>query len=808
MKKWVKITLLVVIALVLMAGLFLKIYFNYPLPQYEGELTLTELQEPVEVFFDDYAVPHIFAKNEHDLFFVAGYLVARERLFQMTVTAASTEGRLAELFGESVISSDIYLRTWGIPKAAAALAENMHPESKAISKYFCDGVNTYIANTSSDLPVEFKLLGIKPFQWQPKHITGYARMMAHNLSFSWRTEILLSRLMDGTLSQRKVRDLWPRYPEGQPLIKPPGKLYSLLGETMSDEDHKLRKIIQMDANHLGSNNFVISGSRTATGAPILANDPHLPFSQPPVWYEMHLSGGRFNVSGVTLPGMPVIILGQNEAAAWGFTNLMVDDIDFYKEIISPEDPNLYFYDGEYKPMTVWEETISVKGGEDSVVVFRETVHGPVVSDLHPQLKGSDKVVSMRWVGHDTTSDEMYAAMKLNLMSSWEDFQTAGELYSAPAQNVVYADTSGNIGWRPFGWIPMRAKGDELVPVDGSDPGNDWSGFVPDEEIPVIFNPENGLIITANNKVVDDSYPHYISSFWEDPSRAMRLWEILDVPELITMEYAKDAMVDVTSPFAREVAAYFVSAFSDSPPEDDKNLRKAVELLSGWNGDHSPSSRAATVFNTSLIHLFENLFADELNLLGDDAYESWLSFPPLSLRSTRFILKNSQSSVWDDVTTPGKVETMDEILRKSLTEGVRDIEELVGPDPNIWAWSRLHTLTHLHSIGRESSILNWLFGFNVGPFETGGNSTTVNNGEYRLSAPYDHINGPSKRRAVDMNDLNNTQIVLPTGQSGLPKNVHYSDQAELFNAGQYRTTLFDEEEIRKAGFRKLVLIPKD
>jgi penicillin amidase len=268
------------------------------------------------------------------------------------------------------------------------------------------------------------------------------------------------------------------------------------------------------------------------------------------------------------------------------------------------------------------------------------------------------------------------------------------------------------------------------------------------------------------------------------------------------------MVDVTSPFAREVATYFVKAHSENMPIDDKNLMKAVELLTDWDGDHSSSSKAATVFNTSLMHLFENLFADELNLLGDDAYENWLSFPPLSLRSTRFILENSQSSVGDDVTTPGKVETMDEILRKSLVEGVRDIENLIGPDPNIWDWGRLHTLTHRHSIGRESSLLNWLFGFNVGPFATGGSSTTVNNGEYRLSAPFDHINGPSKRRAVDMNDLNNTQIILPTGQSGLPKSVHYSDQAELFNAGQYRTTLFDKEAIRKAGFRKLVLLPKD
>jgi len=791
-----------------MAALFLKIYLNYPLPQYEGELKLAELQEPVEVFFDDYAVPHVFAKNEHDLFYTAGYLVARERLFQMTVTAAASEGRLAELFGESVVSSDIYLRTWGIPKVAVALVENMHPESREISENFCAGINAYIADAGSDLPVEFKLLGIEPFLWQPKHITGYVRMMAHNLTFCWQAEILLSRLMDGTLSRHKVRDLWLRYPPGQPLIQPPGKLYSLLGEAMSAEDQKLREIIHMDAKHLGSNNFVISGSRTVTGEPILANDPHLPFSQPAVWYETHLSGGKFNVSGVTLPGMPFIILGQNEAAAWGFTNLMVDDIDFYEEKISTDDPNLYLYDGEYRPMDVWEETIKVKGGEDTVVVFRETVHGPVVSDLHPQLKGDDKVVSMRWVGHETTSDEMYAAMKLNLMSGWEDFLEAGEFFSAPAQNVVYADTAGNIGWRPFGWIPMRDKGDELVPVDGSDPGNDWHGFVPPEEMPVISNPENGLIITANNKVVDESYSHYISAFWMDPSRAMRLWEILDTPEPVTMEYAKEAMMDVTSPFAREVATYFISAFEDRQLEDDKNLQTALDLLSGWDGDHSPSSRAATVFNTALMRLYRNLFADELNLLGDDAYESWLSFPPMSTRSTRFILKNSQSSIWDDVRTTGKVETMDEILRKSLEEGVRNIEKQIGPDPNVWDWGRVHTLTHPHSIGRQSKIMDWLFGFNVGPFPTGGNSTTVNNGEYLLSEPFDHINGPSKRRAVDLGDLNSTQIVLPTGQSGLPKSPHYSDQAEIFNSGQYRTTLFSEEAIRNSGYQQLVLKPAD
>lgn len=806
MRKWLKITLFTIIILIVMTGLFLKMYFNYPLPPYEGELTLTELNEPVEVYFDDYAVPHIFAQNEHDLFIAAGYLVARERLFQMTVTAAATEGRLAELFGESVISSDIYLRTWGIPRVAGILADNMHPESKEISKNFCTGINAYIAEVGSDLPVEFKLLGIKPILWQPKHITGYARMMAHNLSFNWRTEILLSRLMDGTLSRRKVRDLWPRYPSGQPLIKPPGKLYGLLGKVMRTEDQKLREIMHMDARHLGSNNFVISGSRTATGKPILGNDPHLPFSQPAVWYELHLSGGRFNVSGVTLPGMPVIILGQNEAAAWGFTNLMVDDIDFYEEEISPDSPNLYLYDGEYRPMAVWEETIKAKGGSDTVVVFRETVHGPVISDIHPQLKNSNRVVAMRWIGHETNSDEMYAAMKLNLMSGWEDFLSAGEFYSSPAQNVVYADTAGNIGWKPIGWIPLRARGSELVPVAGSDPDNDWRGFVTEDEMPVIINPKSGLIITANNKVVDESYPYYISAFWEDPSRAKRLWEILDVLEPISLEYAKGAMVDVTSPFAREAATYFVAAFSGGVSVEDKNLQEAIELLSGWDGEHSPSSRAALVFNMALMRLFENLFADELQLLGDDAFDSWLSFPPLTLRSTRFLLKNSQASIWDDVSTTGIVEERDEILRKSLTEGVRNIEKQVGPDPNIWNWSRLHTLTHPHSIGRKSGILNWLFGFNVGPFPTGGASTTVNNGEYRLSAPFAHINGPSKRRAVDLGDLNRTQIVLPTGQSGLPKSPHYSDQAGLYLSGQYRTSPFDEEVIRNSGYRRLVLKP--
>ncbi|MCH8068602.1 MAG: penicillin acylase family protein [Candidatus Marinimicrobia bacterium] len=804
MKLWAKIGLgLVIIVFIILS--FGWIYLDYNLPVYEGELSITGLKQPVEIYFDDYAVPHIFAENEHDLFFTGGYISARERLFQMTVSAAASEGRLAELFGESALEDDIYLRTWGIPKVARLMVDKMSQDAKVIVESFCEGINACIDELGGQLPIEFKLLGIKPIRWEPKHVTGFVRMMGHNLTFSWKPEIVLGQVAY-MFGEEKLKELLPYYPEDQPLIVPPDKtILSSLWQVMSERDTHLREIIQMEGIHLGSNSWVVSGDHTVTGKPILSNDPHLPFSQPAKWYEMHLVGGRFNVSGMCLTGIPVPVLGHNEVCAWGFTNLMVDDLDFYIETINPDNSNQYLYDGQYLNMDIREEVIRVKGEEDTTVIIRETVHGPIISDIHSLLRNGEHVISMRWGGHDV-SDEVGSILKLSLMKNWDDFNDAAHGYGVPSQNVIYADTMGNIGWRPFGQVPIRKGGELMVPVPGESSEWDWQGYIPFDEMPTQYNPPSGVIITANNKVVDDSYPYYISGFWEDPSRSKRIWELVAGKNGMEVADMKVAQFDVLSPFAREISKYFVMALENEDLSSNQNYERALKVLKVWDGNHTVESAAAAIFNTSLLRLFENIYADEMNLIGKDFYRGWIRLGSMPLKNLRLILKNGYSSWCDNVNTDEVEETIHDLLVLSFKQGVQDLEDRLGPEFTNWHWGKLHTLTHPHTIGKAKPLLNMLFGFNVGPFPTGGAATTVNNGEYALFAPFDQINGPSFRRIMDLSDLNHTQSVIPTGQSGLPKSPHYRDQVDLYNSGRYRTVPFNPATIKNSNYRLLTLNP--
>ena len=527
-------------------------YLHSSLPPYEGHLEISGLREEVEVFFDDYAVPHVYAKNETDMFYTAGYLMARERLFQMTVNAATTEGTLSKLFGESQLKSDIFLRTWGIPKIAEELVNYVRPESREVLETFCNGVNAYIDEIGGDLPVEFKLLRIKPIRWEPKHVTGYARLMAYSLSQSWYPEMMLGQVAY-MFGEKKALELWPVAPDESPESLPTVAFdLAPVWEAMSVADEKIRRLLGTAGGHLGSNSWVVSGARTKSGKPILSNDPHLGMTQPSIWYEMHLVGGKYDVSGVCFPGTPFVILGQNRNAAWGFTNLMTDDLDFYVEKVNPDNSNQYYYDGIWKEMILRDEQIPVKGGKTQTLLVRETHRGPVISDLHPLAKGGDRVISFRWTGRDM-SDEVAAFLRLNTMENWRDFSEAVSRFTVPGQNIIYADTKGNIGWRPAVRIPKRKGGETLVPLPGETSEYDWKGFVKSSAMPRLFNPPTGIIVTANHRTIPDNSPYYVSSLWHEKSRHDRISELLDGRSNLTVDDMTAIQQDVVSPFGQDIA---------------------------------------------------------------------------------------------------------------------------------------------------------------------------------------------------------------------------------------------------------------
>ena len=783
-----------------MFGLYWYLY--HPLPKYSGHKSIKGLNRPVDIYTDTYGVPHIFAENEEDLFYAAGYYAARDRLFQMSIVNYSVRGELSYAFGDDFISSDIYLRTWRIHDTAKRLVGELDKETVDLMVAFCAGINYRIQEVYNDLPLEFKISGMKPLAWNPSIVTGYARMMAREMSQSWKPEIVFGAI-ENFFGKEKLAELYPDYDSSHPTIA--GNNSLLNGDYFTSilkEELKLQDVLGYNSSFSGSNNWVVSGKRTKTKKPFLANDPHLKFSQPARWYEMRLKGGRFNVSGLCLAGIPLPIIGQNKNIAWGLTNSMVDDMDFFIETINPDNPNEYLYDGNWKKMKIIKESIRLKNDRDTTITIRLTHHGPIITDIHALTKNENLEISMAWTGNWLTK-EIDALLGLSLATNWNEFSNAVKNYGVPGQNIVYADTKGNIGWRPAVYVPIRKEGSSLLPRPGNDPKYDWNGRVPFNKMPYLYNPESGFIATANNKTIGDSFPYYISGLWADPSRAQQIVNRLDTMDQATIEDMQSIQLDYTSQFAKEITPVLLSVKTG---DETGIVKEALNILENWDYVEDIESKGALIFHSIMRQLTIALFADELQLIGDNYLKAFTSIKYLHSRNLRKILFEGNSSWIDDITTRDKIETLHDIIKKAIHNGINDIENYVGPNINNWQWGRAHSLTHEHKLG-SSKVLDWIFGFNIGPYFSGGSDKSPNAGGYSFNDPYKQIAGASMRRIVNFDNLNETYMVIPTGQSGLYNSKHYSDQAHLFHSGKYRKTWFNESHIRSSeDFDRLILIP--
>ncbi len=796
---------------ILLFTLFLILIFNYfksPKIKYDGILNLKNLKKDVEVYFDDFGSPHIFAENNDDLFFSAGYIMARERLFQLTINAYTSEGRLSEILGEESFEIDKFIHTWGIPRTAKKMVNDLDKYSLNILNQFCEGVNQYIKDLKNNLPVEFKILQIKPIQWKPYHISGFSKLMAYSLSQSWHPEMLFGQVAS-MMGENKTLELWPYFPNEKPDKLPEIKFdNSKIREKIVKIDEKLRNILGTASGHLGSNSWVVDGSKTISGKPILSNDPHLGMIQPSIWYEMHLNGGDFNVSGVTFPGIPFIIIGQNEKTAWGFTNLMSDDLDFFHEKINPDNQNQYFFNGKYIDMKIRYEKIKIRGNKEKLIEIRETHRGPIISDIHPLTKELSNVFSFSWVGNEYWN-EIESFIKLNKMTNWSDFSDAVSGMSAPAQNIVYADIDGNIGWRAVGKIPIRDGGNFLLPLPGETSKYDWKGYIPFDEMPYEFNPDRGYIITANNKTISNDYNYYVSSLWHNSSRYDRIFDLINDRKDLNQNDMKIIQNDLISPFAKKISNKIVFSFQNYNFLNN-NIKYSIELLNNWDGNFKKNSTEPLIFSTILMKMLKNIYSDEMTVIGENVYSSWIGPVggrgnwAISLRNLEGLMSGQYSSWVDNIETLNYVENLDDIIIKSVKEAVSELENELGYSSVNWWWGRSHKLTFRHSIGNEIKILDRIFNFNIGPFETGGSSTTINNGEYSFSKPFSQTAGASFRRIVDFSNLDSTAFILTTGQSGDFNSIHYKDQTPLYLTNQYRTIYFDKKSIENFSKNKLSL----
>jgi len=769
------------------------------LPRTDGEIRVPVLQKTADVYRDRFGVPHIFAANDIDLFKAAGYVTAQDRLWQLDFTRRIALGRLSEILGETTLEQDKFLRLIGFGRIAEEIWPQLSPESRAVYQAYADGINAFMTTHRAKLPVEFSLLGYEPDLWRPQDSIAFARVMAWNLSFSWHIDIVLGRLVE-KLGVRKAREVFPDFPKTGPFIIPAG-VRPNWSSTASflRAGQSVQALLGSNGVRLGSNAWVVSGEKTPCGKPMLANDPHLQLMAPSVWYQMHLAGENLNVTGVALPGIPGIVIGHNDKIAWGLTNGMVDDADFYVEKTAPDSSKRYWDGKAWQEFTMLEEEIQVKNQEPVMFPIRFTQNGPVISEQHPAADGSQGVISMRWTGQ-AVSDEMSAYLQLMRAGTWDDFVASLQDFKVPAQNFVFAGSDGDIGYYLAGAIPLRRR-NGMLPQKGWSKAGRWNGFIPFEKLPHVKNPPLGYIFTANNKIVSDRYPYYISDLWEPPSRAARIQERLQAQTVFTVDDFISMQSDVESVLARSllpVILHSVETRLDSTTDGD--LAMLYRLIKDWDGVEAADRIEPSIFHALFVSLTKNTLQDEM---GEALYESYIKTGNVPFRVMPALLARPESSWFDDVNS-SQVESMDDIIARSLIDAGKMLRQTAGDRISDWRWGEVHQLKMMHPLGRHEALD---FILNIGPFPRPGSTATLDNSEYRFAEPFASVVGPSMRQIVDLCDLQHSLSIITTGESGQRLSEHYKDQTLLWLNHEYHTLVLDKSEVVRSAAHHLKLLPE-
>ena len=792
MKKWkiIGIVFIVLIAVLFAAGaLFIRSVARRGLPDYNSTVELSGLSDEVEVYRDDFGVPHIYAKNEMDLYRAVGYCMAQDRLWQMDLLRRACTGRLSAIFGEDLVETDLLMRSLRMPEKSRMILKNTEDPMLRACSAFADGVNQYIEGHIDDLPPEFIILRYKPEKWKPEHSIYLVGYMGWDLRLSWDEEIALHKIRNSCGEARARELVADRHL--QDTVVYPGFESPLL--TANRHLRELGLVV-----FGGSNNWAVSGKKSANGMPILANDMHLGLNSPGIWYQMHqVVEGKLNVTGVVLPGEPFVVAGHNDRIAWGFTNVMVDNTDFYLERVNPDDPHQYELNGEWKEMEVRTEKIEISGGQTVQEKLLFTHRGPIVSRFHD---AEDPAISMRWIGNDY-SNELRSVYLINRANNWDDFKNAMNTFIAVSQNTVYADVDGNIGLYCCAGIPIRKGGDSNALLPGHTDEFDWQGIVPFDELPHIFNPESGYVASANNRTVDEGYPHYISHWFYPPARIDRIREMLEEKDLLSVADFKRMHSDQKSKLVEETLAAILSEMKKagnlSPDE-----RQALDVFSSWDGILRKTSLEASLFEEFRCVFLENLLLDEM---GNELYEDFLASGLLREYAFQNVMKAGDSLWCDDVDTPSVKETFTDIVQISFKDTVGFFRNEWGGNPTKWEWGKIHRLTLRHPLG-SVKILDWLFRFNNGPYEVGGSNHTVCPYSYSFNNPFDITWGASHRHIFPLANWDESLTVIPTGVSGIPASLHYCDQTELYVGNAYHPDYFSRDSVEKNARYRMIIAP--
>lgn len=826
--------------LVILALLLLVVFYILPrssFPKTAGEIRLTGLVGPVDVYRDENGIPHIYASNTRDLFFAQGYVHAQDRFWQMDFWRHIGGGRLSELFGSATVETDMFLRTLGFEEIVAREIAQLDGDTLLALESYAEGVNAYLADhQGSSLSLEYVILKLinadyVPEPWQMQHTLTWAKMMAWDLGGNMDSEIRRALLAE-SLSPERLQEIFPAYPADHPVILPG---FSLSG-SQADKTNQaanlpglapalseiLTKTAALDAilgfrfEGVGSNNWVIGGERTSTGMPLLADDMHLAVQLPAIWYENGLhcvpkgADCPYEVTGFSFASAPGVVVGFNGRIAWGVTNVGPDVQDLYVEKINPANPNQYEYQGQWVDMDVQTETIHVAGGDPVELIIRRTQHGPIISDTYGSLEDFDPTqamqnaaadtpaayaVALRWTALDPCTTYT-SVLKINRAGNFNEFREALSYWDVPSQNFVYADVDGNIGYQTPGRIPIRTAGDGTWLVPGWTGEYEWEATIPFDELPYTFNPPAGYIVTANNAVVGTDYPYLITTGWDFGYRAKRIVEMIeDAPGPIDAEYIAKMHGDNKN----LNAAVLLPVLFDLRLEDSR-LEQARAILQDWDHQQHMDSSAAAIFEVFWKNLLRRTFDDDL------PEEIRASGSSLWFEVVRGLVDQPGSEWWDDKATSVE-ERRDDIFLASFAAAIDELEGLQGKDPSRWNWGDLHTLSfQVGGLGESGNPLVEIL-FNRGPFRTSGGASIVNATGWDASKEdYQVRSLPSQRMIVDLADLSRSLGIHTTGQSGHAYHPNYIDMVERWATIQYHPMLWERSQVEAGAVKHLRLIP--
>jgi penicillin amidase len=768
------------------AGIGGWLWLRTSLPQTDGTVEMPDIRSAVDIMRDADGIPHIFAANAADAYLALGYVHAQDRLWQMETMRRMGAGRLSEIFGAATLGIDRYSRTFGLYRLAEAQVARLPADERALLDAYARGVNAYLDTHRGALPPEFVLLRHEPEPWRPADSLVWAKIMAMQLSRNWQTELLRWR-MSRRLTAEQIRQLWPGDDRDAPI-------------TLSDRVRAAALPLDRFAGAIppdftsadASNAWVVAGSRSPTGKPILANDPHLGFAAPILWYLAHLEAPGLSLTGATVPGVPLVILGHNGRVAWGMTTTGGDVEDLFLEDIDPSDPGRYLTPKGPKPFHIRKEEIRIKGRAPFVLDVRETRHGPVISDMIGDGESRAQAVAMSSASLRPEDDTPRALFLINRARDWASFLEGARHFDSPQQNLFFADTLGDIGLVAPARIPIRRSGDGLAPVSGTDGKHDWTGFIPFDDLPRTHNPAAGLIVNANNRLVGPPYPYDITHDWDTSWRAIRIEETLAKETKHGVADAAALQMDILSTAARRLMPLLLTAEPASP-----RAAAALDRMRKWDFRMRRDRPEPLIYAAWLHQLMRAIAADELGPTFEDYGRSRPGFV------LAVLTRNRQ---WcDDVTTPKKENCADRILH-ALNAALDEIEKDQGSDIARWRWGTAHHADFIHRVFAQVPLLGRLAQLAI---ETDGGNDTVNRGltSGTGSNPFVHSHGAGLRAVYDLADLSRSRFIVATGQSGNPLSPHYGDMLTRWRDGGHVEIATDRNSALRRATAILTLVPR-